>query len=378
MINYLDYNSSTPIDSEVLDCMVSVYKNNFGNADSRTHSHGNSAREIIETARGYLADLLNVDKSEIVFTSGATESCNIAILGLSEWGKKSGKKHIVTTAIEHKATLEPIRFLEAQGFKVDYITPQSSGRVNADEVVSKITEETMLVSIQHVNNETGIIQPIKEIGDYCNKKGVYFHIDASQSFGKLVVELQDAKYNLLSATAHKIYGPQGVGLLVLKKRDYRKPPILPIVFGGGQENGIRSGTMPVALIAGFGKAAELSFANHKKWQAHAKKIKEEILDAMKQSGLRYFINGEQTFCIENTINISFVGVKAEALMIALRNNCSISNGSACTSKDYKLSYVLQSMGISDEIAKCSVRLSWGKDTKKATIGEIIQAVKNII
>jgi cysteine desulfurase len=332
----------------------------------------------VEKARKNLATLLLVDSSEIVFTSGATESSNIAILGLAEWGKKNNKRHIITTAIEHKSTLEPIKFLESQGFVIDYIAPNLSGRINAKEVISKINKETMLVSIQHVNNETGIIQPIKEIGEYCFQAGAFFHIDASQSFGKLVVELQEAKYNLLSATAHKAYGPQGVGLLVIKKQNYNKPPIMSISFGGGQEGGIRSGTLPVALIAGFGKAAELILTNHEQWKIHTNEIKIEIMNAIEKSGIEYVVNGQQSFCIDNTVNVSFIGVKAEALMIALRNSCSISNGSACTSKDYRLSYVLQAMGIPDEIAKCSIRLSWGKDTKETGIDSILEAVRSII
>lgn len=378
MAQYLDYNASTPVDSEVLDYMMSIYKDIIGNADSRTHSHGITARGAVESARTALAELLKVDTSEIVFTSGATESSNMAILGLANWGKQNGRTHIITTAIEHKATLEPIRQLEAQGFSADYILPETSGVINAEELISKITDKTLLVSVQHVNNETGAIQPIKQIGDYCHSINTFFHIDGAQSCGKLVNELQTVKYDLLSATAHKIYGPQGVGILAIRRKKYKKPPILPHTFGGGQENGFRPGTIPVALIAGFGKAAELALIHHTEWQEHCSDVKTSVLNALKDSGVNYVINGDVDKCIDTTLNVSFIGVNSEALMIAARPFFSLANGSACTSKDYKHSHVLEAMGVSDDIAESSIRISWGKDILSINMNQLIEIVKSFL
>ena len=378
MAQYLDYSASTPLDAEVLQYMVSAYQNSVGNADSRTHTHGTAARDVVESARNTLADLLGIDSSEIVFTSGATESSNAAILGLAEWGAKSGKTHIVTTAIEHKAILEPFRQLEAQGFSANYVMPKANGAVDLDALTSIITDKTLLVSVQHVNNETGAIQPIQQIGAFCHTNNTHFHVDASQSCGKLVNELKNVQYDLLSATAHKMYGPQGVGILVLRRKNYRMPPVMPHTFGGGQENGFRPGTLPVALIAGFGKAAEIALAHHEEWNQHCTAIKISVLNALASSGLNYVINGDTDICVSNIINVSFPGVNSEALMIAARPFFSLSNGSACTSKDYKHSHVLKAMGVSEEVIESSIRLSWGKDTSGIAMGRLIEFVRNIL
>jgi len=378
MAQYLDYNASTPVDAEVLDYMMSVYKDNIGNADSRTHSHGGAARDIVESARANLAELLKVDASEIIFTSGATESSNIAILGLANWGKQNGKTHIITTAIEHKATLEPISQLAIAGFTVDYVLPEKSGVVDAEKLLSKITDKTLLISVQHVNNETGAIQPVKQIGSYCRANDIFFHLDAAQSCGKLVDELREVQYGLLSATAHKFYGPQGIGILVVRRKNYKKPPILPHSYGGGQENGFRPGTLPVALIAGFGKAAELALAHHAEWRKHFRSLKASVLKELKESGVDYVINGDINECIDTTLNVSFIGVNSEALMIAARPYFSLANGSACTSKDYKRSHVLEAMGVSDEVAESSIRISWGKDTQSIDMNQMLGIVRNFL
>ncbi len=255
---YLDYNATTPIDERVLDCMIDVYKNHVGNADSRTHSFGEDARSIVENARKNVAYLLGINSDEVFFTSGATESNNISLQGLREYAHETGKKHIISTAIEHKAVLETARYLSKQGFDVDFVSPGLSGRVNEDEIINKISDKTLIVSVMHVNNETGIIQPVKEIGEELQKRNIYFHVDATQSCGKLVDELKSLKYNMLSFSAHKLMGPQGVGVLVLRKNAYKLPPIKPIMFGGQQEHGIRPGTIPVALVAGCGEACKLA------------------------------------------------------------------------------------------------------------------------
>ena len=359
---YLDYNASAPIDERVLDVMIDVYRNSIGNADSRTHSHGENAREVVERARGQVASLLKVTPGEIFFTSGATESNNIAIQGLQEYADKTGKNHIITSSMEHKAILETVKAMEKKGFKVDIVSPDLSGRVNADEVLSLIGEDTLLVSIMHVNNETGIIQPIKEIGEKLSEKGILFHIDATQSCGKLVDEIKNIKYNMLSFSAHKLQGPQGIGVLVLRKTGYKLPPVKNIFYGGQQEHGIRPGTIPVALVAGCGKACEIAEKDHRLNAKKNKVLKETLICILQESGLDYKFNGNQDYCVTNTVNICIPGVMSEALMISSKQFCSVSNGSACTSKSYAPSYVLTAMGIPAEDIESSLRISWGPDT----------------
>lgn len=358
---YFDYNASTPLDQRVLDVMIDVYQNKYGNADSRTHDFGETARSTVESARKQVAELLAVNKDEVFFTSGATESDNITILGLQEFAEKTSKKHIITTSIEHKAVLEPLHQLEKRGFEVTYIDPDSSGRINADELLSKVRNDTLLVSVMHANNETGIIQPIDVIGEELSKTETFFHVDAAQSFGKLVDELKSIKYNFLSASAHKMYGPQGVGVLVLKKKRYKMPPVKSIMYGGSQEKGIRPGTISTALIAGFGKACEIAAKEHGVYYMKYQDNKKYILDALKSSGVDYCINGNLEYAMPNTLNVSFNGVNSEALMLATRQFCAVSNGSACNSSSYKPSYVLSAMGLNLERIESAIRISWGID-----------------
>lgn len=359
---YLDYNASSPIDERVLNVMVDVYKNNFGNADSRTHDFGENARKVVENARLAVADMLGTKKDEVFFTSGATESDNISILGLLEYAEKTKRKHIVTTAIEHKAVLEPLGHLAKKGFEITYIKPDNSGRISSDELLSKVRSDTLLVSVMHVNNETGIIQPIKQIGEELSGKDTFFHIDAAQSCGKLVEELRGFKYDMLSASAHKMYGPQGVGVLVLRKKRYKLPPVNPVLFGGGQEHGIRPGTLPTALIAGFGEACRIACSEYSSNNEEYKKIKSIILSLLDRSSVEYEINGDQNYCVSNTINISFSGVNSEALMLSSKQYCGISNGSACNSSSYNPSYVLTAMGLDAQRIQSAVRISWGKNS----------------
>ena len=374
---YLDYNASAPVDARVLDCMIDVYRNHLGNADSRTHVFGEDARSIVEIARKQVASLLDVQPDEVFFTSGATESNNIAIQGLKEYAEKSGKKHIITTSIEHKAVLETVRQLGEEGFQVDFISPDLSGRVKVEDILNKVTAQTLVVSVMHVNNETGIIQPVQEIGDELNKMDVLFHVDATQSCGKLVEEVKKLKYNMLSFSAHKLQGPQGVGVLVLRKKSYKRPPVKAIMFGGQQEHGIRPGTIPVALVSGCGKACELAKTEYQSNLEHANQIKTELLKILKESGLSYHINGDQTCCVSNTINICIDGVSSEALMISAKQFCSISNGSACTSKSYSPSYVLSAMGIPVEQIESSIRISWGPGVKQDEVLNGFCALLNV-
>lgn len=374
---YLDYNATTPINSDVLDEMIYVYKNVVGNADSRTHDYGDAAREVVESSRKKVADLFGVNSDEVFFTSGATESNNIAIQGLKEYANNTGKKHIITTSIEHKAVLETIKHLEKEGFEVDYINPGINGRVDYKEIFSKMREDTLLISVMHVNNETGIIQPIIEIGKEAEKRNILFHVDATQSSGKLVDELRKCKYNMLSCSAHKFYGPQGIGALILKKKDYKLPPITPIMFGGQQEHGISPGTIPVALVAGFGKACEIAMDRHEENELSYKKIHSMILGLLENSKLKYHVNGDVKYCIPCTLNICIEGVSSEALMLSSKQYCGISNGSACTSKSYAHSYVLKAMGLSEDEMDSSIRISWGADEDPEMIKENIIHMINV-
>jgi Cysteine sulfinate desulfinase/cysteine desulfurase and related enzymes len=358
---YLDYNASAPIDSRVLDIMIDVYKNHAGNADSRTHDFGDDARSLTEQAREKIAALLGVKRDEIFFTSGATESNNIAILGLKEYGLKNKRKHIITSSIEHKAVLEAAKHLEKDGYEVEFVDPDISGRISVDEVVSKIRPETLLVSVMHVNNETGIIQPVAELGEYLSKTNTLFHIDATQSCGKLVEEIRKLKYNMMSISAHKMHGPQGIGALVLRKKCYRLPPISPIMYGGPQEHGIRPGTLPTALIAGFGMACEIASSEYIKNAQKCLAIKEKLLELLRNSGVNYKLNGEPQWCVPTTINVSFVGVSSEALMLATKQYCGVSNGSACTSSNYSHSHVLTAMKFPDERIESAIRISWAAE-----------------
>lgn len=375
---YLDYNASTPMDSRVLESMIDVYQNKYGNADSRTHEFGDNARQAVENSRQSVADLLNIKKDEIFFTSGATEGDNIAIMGLKEYAKETGKKHIITTAIEHKAVLEPAHELEKLGFEVTYIKPDSSGRINSDELLSSVRDDTLLVSVMHANNETGIIQPVDIIGEELSKTDTFFHIDAAQTFGKLVDELKNIKYNFLSASAHKMYGPQGIGVLILKKKRYKMPPVKSIMYGGSQERGIRPGTVPTALIVGLGTACDIASAEHNKNKEIYLETKKHILSTLESSGVNYCINGDLEYSMPNTLNVSFNGVNSEALMLATRQYCSVSNGSACNSSSYKPSHVLSAMGLDLDRIESAIRISWGVDSNHfENITRMIDIAKSI-
>ncbi len=378
---YLDYNATTPIDPRVLDVMIEVYRNDPGNADSRTHDFGEQARKITEHARKQVAELLGVTPEEAFFTSGSTESNNIAIQGLREYAALSGKKHIITTSIEHKSVLNTVKYMESQGFDVDYVSPDTSGRVSAEDVLSRVREDTLLVSIMHVNNETGTIQPVKEIGDALAERDVLFHVDATQSCGKLVDQIRELHYDMLSLSAHKFRGPQGIGALILRRRNYRLPPVKNVYFGGQQEHGLRPGTTPVALVAGMGKACELAQAEYKEEAKENKAIRDEMLELLKKEGVQYELNGDPQYCMDSTMNICFDGVSSEALMLSTKQYCAISNGSACTSKSYDPSYVLTAMGISVDKIESSVRISWGPGVQNKDIlnnfKEMLMVIKKL-
>jgi cysteine desulfurase len=379
---YLDYNASVPIDMRVLDQMIEIYKTDIGNADSRTHDFGNNAHKIIENARKQVASLIGCNIDEVFFTSGATESNNIAIQGLQQYAEKNEKRHIITTSIEHKAILETCKVMKKRGFEVDFVNPDNSGKVNIENVLGKVRKDTLLVAVMHVNNETGIIQPVKEIGEALKDTGVMFLVDITQSCGKLVDEIRDLQYTMLTFSAHKLGGPQGIGGLILKRNKYKLPPIKPIMYGGQQEHGISPGTVPVALVAGLGKACEIAKNNYKENSIKNKKIKEAVLDIFEKSGVKYHINGDQRYCVSNTLNVCIDNVISEALMLSAKKFCGISNGSACTSQSYEPSYVLKSMGLPINRIESSIRISWGAESEiqdvKKGIKALIESAKQLI
>lgn len=378
---YLDNNSSSPIDERVLAVMVDVYLNSYGNADSRTHNHGEQARIIVENARKQVASLLEINSSEVFFTSGSTESNNITIQGLEEYALKTNKKHIITSAIEHKSILETVNMMKKKGFDVDIVNPDLSGQINVQEILDKVRDDTLLVSVMHVNNETGIIQPVDRLGTELEKRNILFHVDATQSCGRLVDEIKNLKYNMLSFSAHKLRGPQGVGVLILKKKKYKLPPVKNIMYGGQQEGGIRPGTIPVALVAGCGKACEIAEKEYRENSQKCKSLKVILEELLKKSNVNYHYNGAQQYCIDSSVNICFKGVMSEALMLSSKQYCSVSNGSACTSKSYSPSYVLEAMGIPTEDIENSIRISWGPETNEIefrdNINKMIEIAKSL-
>jgi len=372
---YLDYNASAPIDERVLNRMIEVYTNHFGNADSRTHSFGTNAKKIVEESRRTIANILNIDSSDLFFTSGSTESNNMAIVGLLDYALQSGKNHFVTTAIEHKSVLESMRYLERHGCVVDYVVPDSSGRIKPEQIIDLISEKTALVSLMHVNSETGIIQPIEQVGNELSRRGVLFHVDATQSFGKMNDVLRNSQYDMLSITAHKIGGPQGVGAFVLRRgKDYKRSPVTPLLYGGQQERGYRPGTTPVALVAGFAYAAQICDDEEEENCLRCMKIKQQFMDSI--ASLNYHINGASQYCIPSTINISFTGVDAEGIFLAIKNEYAFSNGSACNSNSLLPSYVLSAMGLSEQRISEAIRISWNGNTQ-VNFDKLVEYIKSI-
>ena len=351
---YLDYNASAPILPEVLEAMVSVYRNIPGNADSRTHIFGTNAAKAVQNSRASIASILAVDPSEVIFTSGSTESNNTAILGIEEYARATNKMHIITTAIEHKAVLEPLKYLEGKGFSVDYVKPDESGRIDSETLLSMVRDDTALVSVMFVNSETGIIQPVEEIGR----------------------ALKKLDYDMMSIAAHKIGGPQGIGALILKRDEqYKRPPITPLMYGGHQERGFRPGTTPVALVVGFAAAMEYAEKNLVRNMEECQRIKDNFFAAIKD--LPYTLNGDPLFCLPSTVNLSIDGLDAEAAFLCLGDSYSFSNGSACNSSSHSLSYVLEAMGLSEKRKSEAIRLSWN-GTEKIDFSEFVSIVTSML
>jgi len=373
---YLDCNATTPLDPRVRQVLLRYLDEEYGNEGSRTHEYGSAAKRAVQQARDQVASVVDCKREEVLFTSGATESNNLAILGLVDFGIANNRRHIVSTMIEHKAVLEPLADLESKGFEVTYVKPQADGIVRAADVLSALRPDTLLVTVMHVNNETGVIQPVDEIASGMANHLAFLHVDAAQSFGKIAVTLKNQRIDLISVSGHKIYAPKGIGALITRRRGYEKVPLKPLMFGGGQERGIRPGTLPVALIAALGEAAALSVAESGKWMESCASMKEQALKALLPLG--GIPVGPEGGVISSTLNIRFPMLDSEALIVGLQGYAAVSNGSACTSSSYKPSHVLKAMGMDDVSATRCVRLSWSHLTPDPDWKKIAERIRQLI
>lgn len=372
---YLDYSATTPVDPRVakvmMDCLT--YDGNFGNPASRSHAFGWNAEEAVEKARQQVASLVNCDPKEIVWTSGATESNNLAIKGAAHFYSKKGK-HLITLKTEHKAVLDTCRQLEREGFEVTYLEPMDNGLVDLDVLKATIREDTVLISIMHVNNEIGVIQDIQAIGEIARENKVIFHVDAAQSPGKEKIDLQAMKVDLMSFSAHKIYGPKGIGALFVR----RKPRIRieAQMHGGGHERGMRSGTLPTHQIVGMGEAFSLAEAEMDSENVRIKALRDRLLDGLKDIE-EVYINGDIQHRVPHNLNMSFNFVEGESLIMALKD-IAISSGSACTSASLEPSYVLRALGRDDELAHSSLRFSIGRFTTEQDVDHAIKVIRTAV
>jgi cysteine desulfurase len=368
---YLDYQATTPMDPRVLEAMMPYFTYKFGNPHSRSHSYGWEAEEGVEKARGQLAKLIGADEKEVIFTSGATESNNLAIRGVAEF-YKDRKNHIVTTVTEHKCVLDTCRHLEQNGFEVTYLPVQKNGLIDLEVLRAAITDKTVVVSIMAVNNEIGVIQPLAEIGKICREKKVFFHTDAAQAAGKIPIDVEAMNIDMMSISGHKIYGPKGIGALFVR----RKPRVrlVPLIVGGGQERGFRSGTLPTPLCVGLGEAAEICMKEMDGEAKRLKKLQERMLKGLHAKLPEIYVNGDLEQRIPGNLNISFAHVEGESLMMGIKG-LSVSSGSACTSASLEPSYVLRALGVEEEMAHTSLRIGLGRFT---TEQEVDTAVADLV
>jgi cysteine desulfurase len=375
---YMDNHSTTPMDPRVLEAMLPYFVEKFGNAASRNHQFGWEAEEAVENARKQIAKLIHCDAKEIVFTSGATESDNLALKGVVEMYKEKGD-HIVTCSTEHRAILDTCKSLEKRGIKVTYLPVEKDGRVNPDEVRKALTDKTILISVMLANNEIGTIHPIAELGKIAKEKGILLHCDATQGVGKIPVDVEALKVDLMSFTAHKIYGPKGVGALYVRKKGPRVR-LVPQIDGGGHERGMRSGTLPVPLIIGFGKACELCEqempVESKRIAAMRDRLQAQIMKDLDEC----YLNGHPTERLPHNLNISFAYVEGEALLMGVKE-IALSSGSACTSATLEPSYVLRALGVGSDLAHSSIRFGLGRFTTDEevdyTAKRMVEAVRRL-
>lgn len=372
---YMDYAATTPVDVRVAEKMMQYLtkEGTFGNPASRSHRFGWQAEEAVDRARNQIADLIGADAREIVFTSGATESDNLAIKGAIHFYQSKGK-HIITCKTEHKAVLDTCRQLEREGYDVTYLSPQSDGLIDLNSLRDAIRADTILMSIMHVNNETGVIQDIDQIGKLCRQHGLIFHVDATQSIGKLAIDLKTLPVDLMSFSGHKLYGPKGIGGLYVR----RKPRIRieAQIHGGGHERGMRSGTLPVHQIVGMGEAYRLAADLMSTEMKRIAQLKQRLWDGLKNIE-EVYVNGSLTHSVPNILNVSFNFVEGESLMMALKD-LAVSSGSACTSASLEPSYVLRALGLNDELAHSSIRFSLGRFTTEEEVDYVITLIHDAI
>ena len=369
---YLDYSATTPVDPRVAEKMMQflTMDGTFGNPASRSHRFGWQAEEAVDIARNQIAELVGADPREIVFTSGATESDNLAIKGAANFYQKKGK-HIITSKTEHKAVLDTCRQLEREGFEVTYLAPQSNGIIDLKELEAAMRDDTILVSIMHVNNEIGVVQDIATIGEMCRARGIIYHVDATQSVGKLPIDLSQLKVDLMSFSGHKIYGPKGIGALYVR----RKPRIRieAQMHGGGHERGMRSGTLATHQIVGMGEAFRIAKEEMAKDMDHARGLRQRLLDGLKDLE-QVFVNGDMENGVPHYLNMSFNYVEGESLIMGIKG-LAVSSGSACTSASLEPSYVLRALGRSDELAHSSLRMTFGRFTTEEEIDYAIKTIR---
>ena len=367
---YLDYQASTPIDGRVLDVMLPYLSEKFGNPHSRSHAFGWEAEEAVEVAREQIAEIIGADPKEVIFTSGATESNNLAIKGVAHF-YKARKDHVITCVTEHKCVLESCRTLEREGFTVTYLPVRRNGLIDLGELSRAFTERTALVSIMAVNNEIGVIQPIAEIGALCREHGAFFHTDAAQAIGRIDVDVNEMGIDLMSLTAHKVYGPKGIGALYVRRRP--RVRLTPLFDGGGQERGFRSGTLPAPLCVGFGEACRLARLEMADEAKRIGALRDRLYDGITTRLAGVALNGDAMTRIPGNLNLSFGHVDAEALMASLKA-VAVSSGSACTSASLEPSFVLKALGVEDRLAHASIRFSLGRFTTEAEIDFVIEEV----
>ncbi len=368
---YLDYQATTPTDPRVVEAMLPYFTTKFGNPHSRNHSFGWEAEEGVETARAQIAALVGATDKEIIFTSGATESNNLAIKGVGRF-YKDRRNEIVTVVTEHKCVLDACRHLEEEGVKVTYLAVKQNGLVDLGHLRQAVTDKTALVSVMAVNNEIGVVQPLKEIAAIAHEKGAFFHTDAAQAAGKIPLDVEDMHIDLMSISAHKMYGPKGVGALYVR----RKPRVRlhALIHGGGQERGMRSGTLPVPLIVGFGKAAEIAQNEMAKDNERIRRLSDRLFNGINKELKDVVLNGDRDARFPGNLNLSFSYVEGESLMMGIRD-IAVSSGSACTSASLEPSYVLRALGVEEEMAHTSIRFGIGRMT---TEGEIDYAIETIV
>ncbi|MGL4229815.1 MAG: IscS subfamily cysteine desulfurase [Casimicrobium sp.] len=370
---YMDYSATTPVDPRVAAKMIPFLTEHFGNPASRSHAYGWETEDAVEEAREHVAALINADAKEIVWTSGATESINLALKGAANFYKDKGK-HLITVKTEHKATLDTMRELERQGFEVTYLDVKENGLIDMDVFKATLRPDTIVVSVMFVNNEIGVIQPIKEIGEITREKGIIFHVDAAQATGKVVIDLQDLKIDLLSMSAHKTYGPKGMGALFVRK----KPRIRleAQIHGGGHERGFRSGTLATHQIVGMGEAFRLAKVEMQTENERIRMLRDRLYNGLKDIP-EVFLNGDLEQRVAHNLNISFNFVEGESLIMGIKE-VAVSSGSACTSASLEPSYVLRALGRSDELAHSSIRMTVGRFTTEKDVDETIAALKRTV